>query len=60
MTNFAENYEIDSLLSKENTSFDYQKADFNSVWGSLTPGSISEEERLLFEQPTTTNKEAHD
>lgn len=43
---------------KENTFFDYQKANFDSVWGSLTSGSISDEERLLFEQPSAENKDS--
>jgi hypothetical protein len=40
-------------FSEEDIFLNFQKADFDSVWGDLSPDSLSDDEQVLFEQPET-------
>ena len=57
MAHFTVNDNIVNRCSEDDVFLNFQKADFDSVWGDLTTDSLSDDEQILFEEPTVIHAE---
>lgn len=60
MANFTVNdHQIVNDISENEVFLNFQKADFDSVWGDFSSDSLSDSDQVLFEEPvTSTSSEA--
>ena len=60
MDNFTVNdHQIVNDISENEVFLNFQKADFDSVWGDFSSDSLSDSDQVLFEEPvTSTSSEA--
>lgn len=55
MDNFTVNdHQIVNDISENEVFLNFQKADFDSVWGDFSSDSLSDSDQVLFEEPVTS------
>ena len=55
MANFTVNdHQIVNEISENEVFLNFQKADFDSVWGDFSSDSLSDSDQVLFEEPVTS------